>query len=694
MVAHSSAAPPTPWSKNLAQPKIHETAYVHSFSNIIGDVYVGADVLVAPGTSIRADEGTPFHIGEGSNIQDGVVVHGLEQGRVVGDDRKQYSVWIGKDTSITHMVLIHGPVYIGSNCFIGFRSTIFNARVGDGCVVMMHALVQDVEIPPGKYVPSGSVITMQQQADRLPDVQSLDVKFANHVIDVNDALRSGYRCSEDIACVAAIRDELGQGQQSIMEYNYKSTNASQSSNGSGGVRSDRLSPDVVNQVRQLLAQGHRIGAEHADARRFQTSSWKSCAPISSTRDSDVFAALEACMADHAGEYVRLIGIDPSAKRRVLETIIQRPGEAPKAASNGGHSSRSAAPSSSGGNSQRDSSRTGGDRLDSDVMQQVRQILSQGYRIGMEHADARRFQTSSWKSCPPISSTRESEVMAALNACLAEHSGEYVRLLGIDPNAKRRVFETIIQRPGDKPTAASSQSSGTTAYSSSSNASSNRGSYSSAQSAPASVDSDVARQVDQLLSQGYRVGMEYADARRFQTSSWKSCGSVQSTRTSDVIQALENCLAEHQGEYVRLIGIDPNAKRRVVETIVQRPGEQPRRVSASKSHESSSSASAAPAQSSRNGYSQSVHSAALESNTVQTINQLLNQGYRIGTEHADARRFQTSSWRSCAPIESSHTPDVVRALEACLAEHTGEYVRLIGIDPNAKRRVLETIIQRP
>ncbi|MGJ3252890.1 MAG: ribulose bisphosphate carboxylase small subunit [Elainellaceae cyanobacterium] len=705
MVARSSAAPPTPWSKNLAQPKIHETAYVHSFSNIIGDVYVGADVLVAPGTSIRADEGAPFHIGEGSNIQDGVVVHGLEQGRVVGDDRKQYSVWIGKDTSITHLVLIHGPAYIGSNCFIGFRSTIFNARVGDGCIVMMHALVQDVEIPPGKYVPSGSVITMQQQADRLPDVQSLDVKFANHVIDVNDALRSGYRCSEDIACVAAIRDELGQGQQSIMEYNYKSTNASQSSNGSGGGRSDRLSPDVVNQVRQLLAQGHRIGAEHADARRFQTSSWKSCAPISSTRDSDVFAALEACMADHAGEYVRLIGIDPSAKRRVLETIIQRPGEAPKSATNGGRSSRSSATSSSSsGNGQRDSSQTGGDRLAPDLIQQVRQLLSQGYRIGMEHADARRFQTSSWKSCSPISSTRESEVMAALNACLAEHSGEYVRLLGIDPNAKRRVLETIIQRPGDKSTAASSRTSGAAAYSSSSsvssnnvssnNVSSNRGSHSSDQSRSSHVDSDVARQIDQLLSQGYRFGMEYADARRFQTSSWKSCGSIQSTRTSDVIQALENCLAEHQGEYVRLIGIDPNAKRRVVETIVQRPGEQPRRASASRSHESSHASSSTPAQPSRNGYSQSVKSANLDSDTVQTINQLLNQGYRIGTEHADARRFQTSSWRSCAPIESKHTSDVVHALEACLAEHEGEYVRLIGIDPNAKRRVMETIIQRP
>jgi hypothetical protein len=48
MAVRSYAAPPTPWSKSLAKPKIHETAHIHSFSNIIGDVRIGANVLVAP----------------------------------------------------------------------------------------------------------------------------------------------------------------------------------------------------------------------------------------------------------------------------------------------------------------------------------------------------------------------------------------------------------------------------------------------------------------------------------------------------------------------------------------------------------------------------------------------------------------------------------------------------------------------
>ncbi|WP_310487322.1 DapH/DapD/GlmU-related protein, partial [Chamaesiphon sp. VAR_69_metabat_338] len=156
-----TASPPTPWSKTLVEPEIHSSAYVHAFSNIIGDVRIGANVMIAPGISIRADEGNPFGIGANTNIQDGVVIHGLEQGRVIGDDNTEYSVWIGKNTSITHMALIHGPAYVGNDCFIGFRSTVFNAKVGHGCVVMMHALVQDVTIPPGKYVPSGAIITNQ-----------------------------------------------------------------------------------------------------------------------------------------------------------------------------------------------------------------------------------------------------------------------------------------------------------------------------------------------------------------------------------------------------------------------------------------------------------------------------------------------------------------------------------------------------
>lgn len=543
MAVRNVAAPPTPWSKNLAEPKIHDTAYVHSFSNIIGDVHIGSNVMIAPGTSIRADEGTPFHIGDNTNIQDGVVIHGLEKGRVTGEDGNSYSVWVGKNTSLTHMSLIHGPAYVGDDSFIGFRSTVFNARVGNGCIVMMHVLIQDVEIPPGKYIPSGAIITNQQQADRLPDVQDSDVKFATHVIGVNDALRAGYRCAENIACLAPIRNEKAKNSNMTpITYSTHSTN--------------QLSNSLADSVRNLLAQGYSVGAEHADARRFRTGSWRSCGPISSTRESEVMAALSACLSEHPGEYVRLIGIDTKAKRRVLEEIVQRPGD------NGSNGSNGAATHKSNGKvasaSYNNGAAASNSQVSGDVAGTVRNLLAQGYKVGTEHADARRFRTSSWQSGPAVQARNESEAIAALQSVMNQFPGEYVRLIGIDPKAKRRVVEEIIQRP-DGPVAQSGSSTGTATYKAAPTA-----------AGSGKLSQKTVEQIRNLLSQGYKIGSEHADARRFRTGSWQSCTPIDSNRESEVFAALEGCLREHSGDYVRLLGIDSKAKRRVLEEIIQRP----------------------------------------------------------------------------------------------------------------------------
>jgi carbon dioxide concentrating mechanism protein CcmM len=650
----------------LAEPKIDESAYVHSFSNLIGDIRIGANVLIAPGTSIRADEGAPFHIGKGTNVQDGVVVHGLEQGRVRGGDGEDYSVWIGDNTSITHMALIHGPAYIGDRCFIGFRSTVFNARIGDDCIVMMHVLIQDVEIPPGKYVPSGAIITRQEQADRLPNVQATDRQFAMHVVGVNHALRSGYQCAENVACIAPLRSERNQPSSSTQP----DMNTYSHSHANG------LDSSTVNHVRQLLAQGYRIGSEHADERRFQTSSWKSCAPIQATSEAAALAELQACLADHAGEYVRLIGIDTKAKRRVFETIIQRPNGKPAPAPSNGAAHSYAPPSSS---TYRSAS-NGAGGLSPQVVQQVRQLLAQGARIGMEHADQRHFQTSSWTSCSPIQSNREAEVLAGLEACIMEHAGEYVRLIGIDTKAKRRVAEMIIQRPdGKQPQQGGNRSTQVAAT----------GTGTSEFGAVSGLSPEVAQQVSQLVAQGQQVGLEHADERRFRTSSWTSAAPIQARSAGEVMAAIAAFVNAHNNHYIRVVGIDPRAKRRVAEMIVHRPGNKSAASPAAKAPAHTPAAhrgdSATPAP-----YS---HQAAPSGLTDQ-VRQLLAQSYRIGVEYADERRYKTSSWQTGAPITAMRESEIVSALTAFLNEHQGDYVRLIGIDPKAKRRVVETLIHKP
>ncbi len=542
MVVDGNAAPPTPWSKDLAEPSIDTSAYVHSFSNLIGDVHIGANVLVAPGTSIRADEGSPFHIGDHTNVQDGVVIHGLEEGRVVGDDGNSYSVWIGNNSSITHMALIHGPAYVGDDCFIGFRSTVFNARVGKGCIVMMHALIQDVEIPPGKYVPSGSIITNQQQANRLPDVQSNDVAFARHVVGINDALRAGYRCAENIECITLIRDESGEF-----------------SNGQGQKDMANLNSETVAQVKQLLAQGYKIGAEYADQRRFRTGSWKSCPVIESNHPGTVLAAIASCMESHGGEYVRLIGIDPQAKRRVAETIIQKPGDQPPTGSSAASPPQLATEPLNGSVSKAQ----GGDWT-----AQVQQLLHQGYKITTEHADKRRFRTSSWLSGTPIQDTNVGTVLKGIEANLKDYEGEYVRLVAVDPIAKRRVLETVIQRP-DGPVSPNSASAATSLPRETTPAPKSSPSYNGGVSA-GKLSAEAVEQVRALLAQGYKIGTEHADKRRYKTGSWQSCSPIESNREREVLAALEACLSEHQGEYVRMLAIDPKAKRRMAESVIQRP----------------------------------------------------------------------------------------------------------------------------
>ncbi|MCS4541384.1 MAG: carbonate dehydratase [Euryarchaeota archaeon] len=145
--------PVTSWNKNRINPKVGRTAFVDKTAVIIGDIRIGREVMICPNAVIRADEGFPIIIGEGSNVQDCVIIHAL----------KGTSVKIGKNCSLAHGAVVHGPCEIGDNSFIGFNSVILKLKIGKNCFVSHNSTVIGVEIPDEKFVPPRSLIDSQKE---------------------------------------------------------------------------------------------------------------------------------------------------------------------------------------------------------------------------------------------------------------------------------------------------------------------------------------------------------------------------------------------------------------------------------------------------------------------------------------------------------------------------------------------------
>lgn len=184
-------SPLTSWNPRNSRPTIHSTAFVDPLATVIGAVTVGERVYIGPGVSVRADEGTPFHIGAESNLQDGVTLHALK-GKVVMVQGRPFAIYVGRNVCLTHHALIHGPCFIGDRCFIGFKTTVHDATVGEGCVLGLGAVVVGVSIPDRRYVGHGVVVDTQEKADALPPVDPQWERLRDEVVEVNQELAAGH----------------------------------------------------------------------------------------------------------------------------------------------------------------------------------------------------------------------------------------------------------------------------------------------------------------------------------------------------------------------------------------------------------------------------------------------------------------------------------------------------------------------
>jgi carbonic anhydrase/acetyltransferase-like protein (isoleucine patch superfamily) len=125
-----------------AVPQIHESAWVAESAQVMGRVQLDQDASIWFGAVLRGDN-EPIHIGQGSNIQDGSVLH---------SDIGQ-PMTVGPYVTVGHQAMLHGCT-IGEGSLIGIGAIILNgARIGKNCLVGAGALVTE-----GKEFADGSMI--------------------------------------------------------------------------------------------------------------------------------------------------------------------------------------------------------------------------------------------------------------------------------------------------------------------------------------------------------------------------------------------------------------------------------------------------------------------------------------------------------------------------------------------------------
>ncbi|MFX0032705.1 MAG: gamma carbonic anhydrase family protein [Candidatus Hodarchaeota archaeon] len=128
---------------NGKEPKISENAYVSPLSTLIGDVRINDNVVVWPGSIIRA-ENSPISIEEYTTIFDGVMLFTRSQ---------KSAIHIGR-----YCIIESGATIMG--CFMEdyvqvMEGTMIyeDSSIGEGSIILMKS-----QVPPGLTIPARSVV--------------------------------------------------------------------------------------------------------------------------------------------------------------------------------------------------------------------------------------------------------------------------------------------------------------------------------------------------------------------------------------------------------------------------------------------------------------------------------------------------------------------------------------------------------
>lgn len=128
---------------NGKKPKISPNSYVSPMSTLIGDIRINDNVVIWPGSIIRA-ENSPINIGEYTTIFDGVMMFTRSQ---------KSSINIGRYCIIESGVTLLG-CFLEDYVQIKEGTLVFEeASIGEGVIILNGS-----QVPPGLTIPARGVL--------------------------------------------------------------------------------------------------------------------------------------------------------------------------------------------------------------------------------------------------------------------------------------------------------------------------------------------------------------------------------------------------------------------------------------------------------------------------------------------------------------------------------------------------------
>lgn len=164
----------------------HPQSWIAPTAAVIGQVHLSEGSSVWFGAVIRGDNEL-IHIGAGSNIQDGAILH-TDPG---------FPLTLGKDVTIGHQAMLHG-CQVGDGSLIGIQAVVLNgAIIGANCLIGAKALVTEKMVIPDGSLVLGSpakvvrILSEEQQAGLRANAQGYVANSSRFLaelsVDVGDS---------------------------------------------------------------------------------------------------------------------------------------------------------------------------------------------------------------------------------------------------------------------------------------------------------------------------------------------------------------------------------------------------------------------------------------------------------------------------------------------------------------------------